>query len=475
MEVYAGFGEYCDHEIGRLFDSIGELGQLDNTLIFYILGDNGTSAEGGMNGMFSEMTYFNGVQETVADMLKKYHEWGGPTTYPHMAAGWAVAGDTPFMWTKQVASNYGGSRNGMIVSWPKRIKAANQIRSQWHHVIDVAPTVLEAASLPEPKSVNGVVQEPIEGVSMVYTFDQPSAASTHKTQYFEIFANRAIYADGWFAGTIHKAPWEAEPRAALLDDKWELYDTRNDFSLANDLATANPAKLKEMQDIFIQEAIKYRVLPIDDRSVERVNAALAGRPDLMEGRTSLTLGPGMDSMSENVFINIKNRSFSITADVEIPEGGANGVIIVQGGRFGGWSLYLKDGKPTYCYNFLGLQEYKVSAPQAVAAGKATIRMNFDYDGGGIGNGGMASILVNGEKVASRRIERTQPMIFSADETAGVGVDDATPVTNDYKERDNTFTGKIHKVTIEVGAIGAATKAAAAAAQAEVAMKIEAAQ
>jgi len=460
MEVYAGFGEYCDHEIGRLFDALGEVGQSDNTLIFYILGDNGTSAEGGMSGMFSEMTYFNNVQETVQEMLKHYDEWGGPSTYPHMAAGWAVAGDTPFMWTKQIPSNYGGTRNGLIISWPKRIKAANQVRSQWHHVIDVAPTVLEAAGLPEPKSVNGVVQSPIEGVSMLYSFDQPAAKSTHTTQYFEIFGNRAIYHDGWFAGTIHRAPWEKVPRQKLQEDKWELYDTRQDFSLANDLAAANPAKLKELQGIFMKEAIKYRVLPIDDRLLERIVPATAGRPDLMGERTSLTLSPGMNSMSENVFINIKNRSLSITADVEIPEGGANGVILAQGGRFGGWSLYLKEGKPTYCYNFLGLQEFKVSAPQALAAGKATLRMNFDYDGGGVAKGGTATILVNGEKVASGRIERTQMAIFSADETAAVGVDDATPVTTDYKERDNTFTGKILKVTVDVKPIGAAIKAEA---------------
>src|SRR6266581_2902690 len=407
MEVYAGFGEYCDHEIGRLFDAVGETGELDNTLILYILGDNGTSAEGGMNGMFSEMTYFNGVQETVKEMLKHYDEWGGPSTYPHMAAGWAVAGDTPFMWTKQVPSNYGGTRNGMIVSWPKRIKPDNKVRSQWHHVIDIAPTVLEAASLPEPKSVNGVVQSPIEGVSMLYTFDKPDATSTHKTQYFEIFGNRGIYQGGWFAGTVHRAPWEPTPRRKLQEDIWELYESRADFSLANDLAAANPAKLKELQGVFMKEAIKNRVLPIDDRVFERANAATAGRPDLMGERTSLTLSEGMVGMSENVFINIKNRSLSITADVEIPEGGANGVILAQGGRFGGWSLYLKDGKPTYCYNFVGMQEYKVAAPQAVAAGKATIRMNFDYDGGGIGKGGTATILVNGEKVASGRIEHTQ--------------------------------------------------------------------
>ena len=470
MEVYSGFGEYCDHEIGRLFDAIGEMGQLDNTLIFYIIGDNGTSAEGGMFGMFNEMTFFNAVGETVQEMLKHYDDWGGPGTYPHMAAGWAVAGDTPFMWTKQIPSNYGGTRNGMIVSWPKGIKAKNEVRSQWHHVIDVAPTVLQAASLPEPKSVNGTVQSPIEGVSMAYSFDKADAASTHKNQYFEIFGNRAIYSDGWFAGTIHRAPWEQLPRRKLQEDIWELYDTRTDFSLTNDLAASNPAKLKELQALFLKEATKYRVLPIDDRLLERVNAASAGRPDLMGERTSLTLSEGMVGMSENVFINIKNRSLSITADVEIRDGGANGVILAQAGRFGGWSLYLKEGKPTYCYNFLGLQEFKVSAPEAMAAGKATIRMNFDYDGGGIGKGGMATILINGKEVATGRIERTQPTLFSADETAGVGMDDATPVTTDYKERDNSFTGKILKVTVDVKPIGAAVKAQADAAKQEADLK-----
>ena len=449
MEVYAGFGEYADTEVGRLIDAIGATGQLDNTLVFYILGDNGTSAEGGMNGMFSEMTYFNGVQETVADMLQKYDEWGGPTTYPHMAAGWAVAGDTPFMWTKQVASNFGGTRNGMVVHWPKRVAAKGEVRSQFHHVIDVAPTVLEAASLPEPKSVNGTVQAPIEGVSMMYAFDDAKAESRRQVQYFEIFANRGIYANGWFAGTVHKAPWEPQPRRPLLDDVWELYDTRTDFSLVNDLAAQNPAKLKELQDLFMKEAAKHRVLPIDDRSVERVNATLAGRPDLMGGRTSLTLHAGMKGMSENVFLNVKNRSLTITADVESPAGGTSGVILAQGGRFGGWSLYMKAGRPIYVYNFLGLQRTSVASPQAVPAGKSTIRLEFAYDGGGVGKGGLATIYVNDRKVAEGRIERTQPMIFSADETADVGEDDATPVTEDYKAYDNKFTGRILKVPVTV--------------------------
>ena len=475
MEIFAGFGEYADSEIGRLVDAIKEVGQLENTLVFYILGDNGSSAEGGMNGMFSEMTYFNMVQENVADILKHYDDLGGPMSYPHMAAGWAVAGDTPFTWTKQVASNFGGTRNGMVVHWPKRIAAKGEIRSQFHHVIDVAPTVLEAAGLPEPKIVNGTPQAPIEGVSMLYTFDDAKADSRHKTQYFEIFGNRAIYADGWFAGTVHKAPWEAKPRAELLNDKWELYDTRTDFSLANDLAAQNPAKLKELQDLFMKEAVAHRVLPIDDRVIERVNAELAGRPDLMGDRTSLTLYAGMIGMSENVFLNIKNRSLTINAQVEIPQGGANGVILAQGGRFGGWSLYMKAGKPVYTYNFIGLERFNVAATQPVPAGKATIRFEFAYDGGGLGKGGLGTIYVNDKKVAEGRIERTQPIIFSADETADVGVDDATPVTEDYKAYENGFTGKILKITLKVKPMGEGVPAEAAKAAAKAASEMEAAK
>jgi arylsulfatase len=448
MEIFAGFGEYADTEIGRLIQVIGDMNQLDNTLVFYIVGDNGTSAEGGMNGMFNEATYFNGVQETVADIMKHYDQLGGPMSYPHMAAGWAIAGDTPFTWTKQVASNFGGTRNGMVIHWPQRIKAKGEVRSQFHHVIDVAPTVLEAAGLPEPKSVNGTVQEPIEGVSMLYTFDDAKATGKHITQYFEIFGNRAIYHDGWYAGTIHKAPWEMKVRAPLKDDKWELYDTRSDFSLTNDLAAQNPSKLKELQDLFIQEAIKNRVLPIDDRGLERVNAKLAGRPDLMAGRTTLSLYSGMTGMSENVFINIKNTSHTITADIEIPKTGAKGVILAQGGRFGGWTLYLDNkGKPTYAYNFLGLKQFTVTAPKPLKAGKATLTFDFAYDGGGLGKGGMATLSVDGQQVAQGRIEQTQPMIFSADETADVGTDEATPVTEAYKEGDNRFTGTIGKVTV----------------------------
>jgi arylsulfatase A-like enzyme len=444
MEVFAAFGEQTDYEIGRLVDAIGGMGQLNNTLIFYEIGDNGASAEGTMNGVFNEMTYFNGVHETVSGVLKHYRDLGGPFSYGQYAAGWAVAGDTPFKWTKQVASSYGGTQNPLIVQWPKRITGKGGVRSQFHHVIDIAPTVLEAAGLPEPKIVNGTPQTPIQGVSMVYTFDAPKAKSTQTTQYFEIFGNRGIYSDGWLAGTIHKAPWEAAPREALSADVWELCDTSKDFSLASNLALSNPAKLKEMQELFLKEAIANHVLPIDDRGVERANAAVAGRPDLMKGRTSLTVYEGMKGLSENVFINVKNGSLRITADVELPASKAQGVIIAQAGRFGGWSLYLRDGQPTYTYNYLGLQRYTVSSNQPLGAGKATITLDFAYDGG-MGNGGIATLSVNGQSVGEGRIEHTQCCIFSADE----GTDDGTPVSEDYEAGEaSKFTGKIFNVTID---------------------------
>lgn len=449
MEVFAGYGEYADHEIGRLLQTIEDLGQLDNTLIFYEIGDNGASAEGTMNGLFNEGTYFNGVPETVADILKHYDELGGPHSYPHYAAGWAVAGDAPFAWTKQIAGSYGGTRNGLVVHWPNGIKAKGELRSQWHHVIDIAPTILEAAGLPEPKVVNSTPQLPIEGVSMIYSFNDAKAKDRHKTQYFEIFGNRGIYHDGWLAHTVHRAGWEMKPRHPFLEDTWELYHVAEDFSSATDLAAKNPAKLKELQALFLKEAEKHQVLPLDDRSIERTNAALAGRPDLMAGRTSLTVYGGMTGMSENVFINIKNRSHTITADVTIPAGGANGVILSQAGRFGGWSLYVKDGQPMYAYNFLGLKTYKVAAAEALPAGKTTIRFEFAYNGPGLGKGGTGTIFVNDKQVAEGQIDHTQAMLFSADEGADVGQDGETPVTDDYKERDNKFTGKIEKVTVKL--------------------------
>jgi arylsulfatase len=449
-EVFAGFLEHTDNEIGRLKKALEEIGVLNDTLFIYIAGDNGTSAEGGFVGMYNEMTYFNGVAEKVEDLIPLIDKWGGPETFPHMAAGWAVAFDTPFTWTKQVASDFGGTRNGVVINWPNGIREKGGLRTQFSHVIDIAPTILEAVGLPQPKSVNGIVQTPMEGTSLFYTFNDAAAAERHKTQYFEMFGNRAIYRDGWFARTIHRAPWQISNLPPLTSDVWDLYDVRNDFSLTRNLAAEQPAKLKEMQALFMKEAEKYHVLPIDDRTIERTNATLAGRPDFMGTRTSLTLYEGMQGMLENSFMNVKNRSKKITAELDIPANGANGAILSQGGRFGGWSLYVKEGKLAYTYNFLGLARYSVASPQALPAGPVTVSLDFAYDGGGLGKGGKATLHVKGKPVAEGRVEKTQPNIFSADETADVGVDNQTPVAQGIGIGPETrFTGKINKITLEV--------------------------
>jgi arylsulfatase A-like enzyme len=448
MEIFAGFGEYADHEIGRLIEAIKDMGQLDNTLIFYIVGDNGASAEGGANGLFNENTYFNGVAEQVPEILTHLDDLGGPKSYNHYAAGWAVAGDTPFTWTKQVASNFGGTRNGMVISWSKGIAAKNEVRSQFGHVIDVVPTILEAVKVPQPTEVDGIKQTPIEGASMVYTFADAKAPSHHTTQYFEMAGNRAIYHDGWLAGTVHKAPWEPKPRATLENDKWELYRVTDDFSLSNDLAASQRAKLKEMQGLFLKEAIANHVLPIDDRTIERFDSTTAGRPDLMGGRTSLTVFGGMNGISENAFINTKNTTHTITAEIEVPNGPVNGVVMAQGGRFSGWSLYVKDGKPAYTYNWVSLKEYTVTSTKALSPGKATLRVEFVKDGEKLGSGGTARLFINGDQVGEGKIENTNGMILSIEEGADVGVDLGTSVSSTY-ESPFAFNGKVDSVRINI--------------------------
>lgn len=449
MEIYAGFAEYADTEIGRLISAISALGQLDNTLVFFILGDSGSSAEGGLNGMFNQYTVLNGGLESVSDMLKHYDDLGGPKAYNHFAAGWAVAGSTPYTWTKPVASNFGATRNGLVVYWPKGIKAKGELRSQFHHVIDIAPTVLQAAHLPEPKSVNGTEQEPIEGVSLAYSFAAPKAESQHKTQYFEILGNRALYSDGWLASAFHKAPWEAQAKTKLAEDHWALYDTRKDFSLAHDIAKENPQKLKELQDLFMREARQNHVLPLDDRSVERRYSSIVDRPDIREGRTSMTLYPDMQGIPETAFLNLKNTSHSITAQLEIPKIGAKGVVIAQGGRFGGWSLYFdKAGRPTYTYNLVGLLQTSIAPSKSLPQGKTTLRFEFSYDGNGWGKGGTGILFANDKPIAQGRIEHTEALVFSMEETTDVGRDNGTPVTEAYKQWDNSFTGKILSVQID---------------------------
>lgn len=447
MEVFAGFGEHTDYEIGRLIDALDQRGELENTLIFFIVGDNGASAEGGMIGVFNENTYFNGVPETLDLQLSRLEELGTEHTYNHFAAGWAVAGNTPFTWTKQVASNFGGTRNGMVIHWPAGIKSKNEIRSQFHHVIDVAPTVYEATHIPAPKIVNGIEQRPIEGTSMLYAFNNASAPDSRKTQYFEIIGNRAIYHDGWFAGTIHKAPWEPAPRRPLNEDVWELYNVNEDFSQAHNLAEKNPEKLEEMKKLFLEEAVKYNVLPIDDRSIERMDPAIAGRPDLMNGRKELVLYEGSKGIPENAFINVKNTSMSITADVEVPAN-ANGVILCQGGDFGGWSFHLVNGKPSYTYNWVAIEITTITSSKPLSPGRHTLKFNFAYDGGR-GAGGTGTIFIDGEKVAEGKIANTNSNTFGVDETADVGTDENTPVLLSYKGKQK-FTGKIHKVVVNTG-------------------------
>jgi arylsulfatase A-like enzyme len=448
METFAGFAEHTDHEVGRLVDQLQAIGELDNTLFYYIVGDNGASAEGGPEGTYNEMMALNGIVGTASQMMGHLEDWGGPTTFPHFAIGWAWAGNTPFQWTKQVASHFGGTRNGMVLHWPNGIKAKGEIRSQFHHVIDVAPTVLEAARLPEPKWVNGVEQRPMDGVSMLYTVDDAKAADRRTTQYFEMFGNRAIYHDGWVAATRHSIPWLMVPLPPVKDDVWELYNVATDFSEADNLAEKNPAKLKELQDLFMKEAVRNSVLPIDDRRSERFNPTIAGRPDLLGDRKSLTVYPGMTGMMENAFINVKGVHHTVTAEVELKDAKASGVIIAQAGYFGGWTLYLKDGKAHHEYNWFALERTNVGSAGALAAGKHTIVYEFVPDEAKPGTGGKSILTVDGQKVAEKQIPKTQPFAFSGDEGTDVGLDGETNVSSDYKQGDNAFTGKIVKVTVE---------------------------
>ncbi len=451
METFAGFGEHTDHEVGRLVAQLESIGELDNTIFFYIVGDNGSSAEGGPEGTYNEMMALNGIPGKAEQMMVHIDDWGGPTTFPHFAIGWAWAGNTPFQWTKQVASHFGGTRNGMVLHWPKGMKAKGEIRSQFHHVIDVAPTVLEAAKLPEPKHVNGIEQRKMDGVSMMYTLDDTKAKDRRTTQYFEMFGNRGIYHEGWVACTRHSIPWLLSENPPLSKDVWELYNVDQDFSQADDLAAKNPEKLKELQDVFLKEAIANNVLPIDDRRSERFNPTIAGRPDLMAGRKSLTVYDGMTGMMENAFINVKSVPYTITAEVEVPDAKTSGVIIAQAGYFGGWTLYMKEGKVHHEYNWFALERTNISSTSPLAAGKHTIVYDFTPDNAKPGAGGKSSLSVDGKKVADGQIPKTQPFAFSGDEGVDVGEDAETNVSPDYEQgsRANQFKGQITKVVVDV--------------------------
>jgi arylsulfatase A-like enzyme len=450
MEIYAGFMEHTDHHVGRLVDALDDIGVLEDTLVYYIIGDNGASAEGDLHGCFNELINLNGANalQTTEFMVSKIDEFGTPAAYNHYAVGWAHAMDTPYQWTKQIASHWGGIRNGTIVHWPKGIKANGEVRSQFHHVIDVAPTVLEAAGLPEPTLVHGVQQRPIEGVSMRYAFDDAGAAERRTTQYFEMFCNRGIYHEGWTAVTRHSIPWVNAELPPFKDDRWELYDTNTDWSQAHDLAAELPDKLAELQELWLEEARKYNVLPLDDRRVERFNSDLAGRPVLIKGDSQLLFG-GMGRLSENATINVKNKSHSVTAEVEVPAEGAEGAIIAQGGGYAGWSLYAHEGRLKYCYNLFGLRRFDVEGEPPIPAGTHQVRMEFAYDGGGLGKGGAVTLYVDGEQVGEGRVEGTVPMVFSADETCDVGSDTASPVSDDYTADGSRFSGTVNWVQLDI--------------------------
>jgi arylsulfatase len=456
MELYAGFLEYADHHVGRLFDSLEKLHLLDDTLVYYIIGDNGASAEGTLNGTFNEMINFNGAAalETPQFLMDRLDKLGGPESYNHFAVGWAHAMNTPYQWTKQVASHFGGTRNGTIVHWPGGIKSQGETRTQFHHVIDVAATLLEAAGIPEPQAVNGVTQTPLEGVSMLYSFNDAAAPDRHETQYFEMFGNRGIYHKGWTAVTRHKTPWllVGEQVPAFDDDVWELYDTTKDWSQAKDLSKEMPQKLHELQRLWLIEAVRYNVLPMDDDVGRRLNSDLAGRPVLIKGKTQILFG-GMGRLSENSVVNIKNKSHAVTAGITVPESGAEGVIIAQGGNIGGWALYAKNGKLKYCYNLLGVQYFYVGADSDLPAGDHQVRMEFAYEGGGLGKGGSVTLYVDGQKVADGKVAATAAMVFSADDGCDVGRDTGAPVSEDYGAHGNAFNGEIRGVEISIDDAG----------------------
>ncbi len=445
MEVYAASLAHADYQMGRILDAIDQLGELDNTLVIYIQGDNGASAEGSPQGLLNEMTYFNGVPEDFKEVARRMDELGGPMTYNHYPIGWAHAMDTPFQWTKQIASHFGGTRNGLVISWPARIKDKGGIRTQFHHVIDIAPTILEACGVQAPAVLNGVPQKPIEGVSMVYSFDNAKAPSKRRTQYFEMFANRAIYSDGWVATTTPPVtPWDLFGKVPDVDDyQWELYHVAEDFSQAVNLADKEPAKLRALQDLFWVEAAKYNVIPIDNSRAERFD--IATRPSLTRGRSVFTYFPGQVRIPEGAAPDLKNKSFKIGADMVIPKDGAEGIIATQGGRFNGWALYLRKGKPVFHYNLAGVQRFTIACDKKLAPGEHVIVVDFKYDGG-LGKGATVTITVDEKPVAQGRVERTVPFRMSIDETLDIGEDTGTPVSEDYRVPFK-FTGNLKRVLI----------------------------
>ena len=453
MEIYAGYLSQTDYNAGRVLDAIDKLGQMDNTLVIYICGDNGASGEGMIQGSYNELAMINMIPEDYKEILKQKDNLGTWKTHNHYPAAWAHAMNAPFQWVKTFASHYGGTANGMVISWPTRIKDKGGIRPQWHHIIDIVPTLYEATGIEQPSSVNGVAQKPIEGVSMAYSFDNPNAPSTRHTQYFEVFAHRAIYHDGWLACTTpaYGGTWEDQTKFKRVDVingyKWELYNVDKDFSEAVNLADKYPDKLHDLQLLFYAEAAKYNVLPLDDSGSERSDPSI--RPSLTRGRTEFTYTGPVKRIPEGAAPYIKNKSFSITADVVLPKGNEQGVLVTQGGLSGGYALMFESGRPGFYYNLANVAHYSIVSKHALKPGKHTVVFDFKYDGGGIGKGGTGTLSVDGKQVAQGRIDRTTPFRFSLDETFDVGEDTGTPVSLDY-DVPFKFTGQIEKVVINLG-------------------------
>ncbi len=452
-EVYAAYLAYTDHEIGRVIDTVEQLGKLDNTLIIYISGDNGSSPEGSLVGTPNEISMLNGVVTSVKDQMKFYNEWGSDKTYPHMAVAWSWAFDTPFKWTKQIASHFGGTRQGMAMSWPNRIKDAGGIRTQFHHVIDIAPTILEATKIQEPVMVNGVPQKPIEGISMIYTWDKKNAdvPTRRKTQYFEMMGHRAIFHNGWIASTTPPlAPWlmglGAVPKDVMNGYNWELYDLRKDPTQNNDLAAKMPKKLREMKELFTSEATKYNVFPLDNSVLTRLDTL---RPSPTAGRTKFTYSGAILQIPHGAAPNLLNKSYTITANVEIPKQGAEGMLVTQGGRFGGYGFYLLKGVPVFLWNILNNERIRWAGQDPLAPGKHTLVFDFSYDGPGLGKGGLGILKVDGKEVARKQMKKTIPFLLQWDETFDVGTDTGTPVDDNDYQVPFSFTGKILKLTIEL--------------------------
>jgi len=451
MEVFAAFTAQTDYEMGRLLDAVHAQPDADNTLIIYIVGDNGASAEGGLVGLLNESSFYNNIPEALADNLARMDELGGPKHFNHFPAGWAWAMNAPFQWTKQIASHLGGVRNPLVVSWPARIKDQGGVRWQFGHVVDIAPTIYEAVGIRPPTELNGVAQKPLEGVSMAYTFDSAQAVGRHRTQYFEMLVNRGIYKDGWWAASRANIPWEGVTPDLDPDTlRWELYNLTQDFSQAHDLAATEPARLRQLQDLWWAEASRYHVLPLDSRKTVRLSAELQGRPSPTAGRTSFTYYPGVSALPAGSAPNLMNKSWTVSADLQIPKGRVNGVVWAVGALDGGFTLYVRNGKPVFAGNFLGRTISRAAGTKALPQGHVVLRGEFAYDGGGMGKGATLTLFVNDQQVGTARMEQTHPITLGLGGALDIGLDTGSPADDVYQaQMPFPFTATINSVTIQL--------------------------